>query len=65
MLLWACPVSLLGLAYLLLLTCLLLAPPLRGHYAERDARRRYLAPPSTAPAHILHHQQYQLGTPCP
>ena len=65
MLLWACPVSLLGLAYLLLLACLLLAPPARGRYAERDARRRFLEPPSRAPAAILNHQCYRIRIGAP
>ena len=65
MLLWACPVSLLGLAYLLLLACLLLGPPRRGRYCERDARGHYLEPPSRAPAIILNHQRYELGGPQP
>lgn len=63
MLLWACPVSLLGLAYLLLLACLLLGPPRRGRYCERNARGHYLEPPSRAPAIILNHQRYELGGP--
>ena len=63
MLLWACPVSMLGLAYLLLIAALLIAPPQRGRYAERDERRHYLAPPSRAPALILTIQRYTLGAP--
>ena len=58
MLLWACPISLLGLVYLLLLASLLLAPPLRGRYAERG---RYLEPPSSSVAGILNHRRYQLS----
>ena len=61
MLLWACPISLLGLVYLLLLASLLLAPPLRGRYAERDGRGRYLEPPSSSVAGILNHRRYQLS----
>ena len=61
MLLWACPVSLLGLAYLLLVAALLIAPPQRGRYAERDARGHFLEPPSRAPALILTIQRYTLG----
>ena len=61
MLLWACPVSMLGLAYLLLIAALLIAPPQRGRYVERDARRRYLEMPSRAPALILTIQRYELG----
>ena len=61
MLLWACPVSMLGLAYLLLIAALLVAPPQRGRYVERDGRGRYLEPPSRAPALILTIQLYQLG----
>ena len=61
MLLWACPVSLLGLAYLLLIAAMLMAPPQRGRYAERDARGHFLAPPSRAPALILTIQRYTLG----
>lgn len=61
MLLWACPVSLLGLAYLALLACLLLAPPHRGRYCERNGRGHFLEPPSRAPSIILNNQRYELG----
>ncbi len=61
MLLWACPVSMLGLAYLLLIAALLIAPPQRGRYVERDARGRNLEAPSRAPALILAIQRYELG----
>ena len=61
MLLWACPVSLLGLAYLLLISSLLVAPPQRGRYAERDAQGHFLERPSRTPALILTIQRYTLG----
>ncbi len=60
LLLWDTPVSLIGLAYLLLLAALFVAPPLRGRFCERDGRRRWLGSPPGVARAILHRQTLHL-----
>lgn len=44
--LWASPLSLLGLAYLLLLAAVLALPPSRGRWCQLDARGQRVLPPA-------------------
>ncbi len=62
LLLWDTPVSLVGLAYLLLAAAMFVAPPLRGRLVLREARSRHYSDfrPDLA-ASALQHQRLHLG----
>lgn len=62
LLLWDTPVSLVGLAYLLLAAAMFVAPPLRGRLVLREARSGHYSDflPDLA-ASALQHQRMDLG----